>query len=288
MKRVVAATIAFGLVGGCTLTAGRVPGGHPSASEIVAKNVAARGGLDAWRKVQTMVWLGHIESTRAPLPSMAFELDQKRPNKERLQIDALGDKSMRVFDGLRGWKLRGVRGRPQVLPFTPQEVKFAQAGPGIDGPLIDCAAKGNSVTLEGVDEIGKRDVYHLKVRLAKGGDEDVWVDTKTDLDVRYDRMADGPGGAPRRVSVTYADYRTVEGLRIPFLIETGNGQGTTPDKLQLETVTLNAPLDDRMFENPAPAQPRYGASLARRGVPAPFRPPAGPVGAPGARGATGR
>ena len=255
MKPVAAATIAVGLVA-VALAAGCASAAKLSAADIVAKNVAARGGLDAWRKVETMVWIGHIESAHAPLPSMQFKLEQKRPNKTRLQINALRDKSVRAFDGAQGWKLRPARGRPEAQPYTPQELKFAQAGHGIDGPLIDSVAKGNSVTLESVDEIAEHKAYHLNVRLAKGGNEDVWVDTKTYLDIRYDRMADGPAGAPRRVSATYGDYRTVEGLQIPFLIETGGGPGRTPDKMQIETVVLNAPLDDSTFENPAAPHPR--------------------------------
>ena len=255
MKPVAAATIAVGLVA-VALAAGCASAAKLSAADIVAKNVAARGGLDAWRKVETMVWIGHIESAHAPLPSMQFKLEQKRPNKTRLQVNSLRDKSVRAFDGAQGWKLRPARGRPEAEPYTPQELKFAQAGHGIDGPLIDSVAKGNSVTLESVDEIAEHKAYHLNVRLAKGGNEDVWVDTKTYLDIRYDRMADGPAGAPRRVSATYGDYRTVEGLQIPFLIETGGGAGTRPDKMQIETVVLNAPLDDSTFENPAAPHPR--------------------------------
>lgn len=266
MKRVAAATMGVGLVA-VALAAGW-SGAGPSASEIVAKNVAARGGLEAWRKVETMVWVGRIESAHAPAPSMPFELEQKRPNKTRLRIDALGQRSVRVFDGVRGWKLRPASGRPGAEPYTPQEATFAQAGHGIDGPLVDHAARGDEVTLGGVDEIGGRKAYHLKVRSATGGKEDVWVDAETYLEIRYDRTVDGPAGVQRRVSATYGDYRTVEGLQIPFLIETGGGQGATPDRMQLEKVVLNAPLDDSTFGNPAAPRPRNRAwpGLAPRGL----------------------
>jgi hypothetical protein len=203
-----------------------------------------------------MVWIGHIESARAPVPDMRFALEQKRPNKTRLEIHASGQGSMRVFDGVHGWKARPARGRPEVLPYTPQELKFAQAGHGIDGPLIDYAAKGNSVTLESLDKIAGRQAYHLKLHLADGGSEEIWVDAETFLEVRYDRLADDPGGTPRRVSVSYGDYRTVDGLKIPFDIETGGGGVIPPDKMLLETVALNAPLDDSTFGNPAIPRPR--------------------------------
>jgi hypothetical protein len=181
---------------------------------------------------------------------MRFELAQERPNKTRLTIHALGDESVRVFDGVRGWKVRPSHGRADAQPYSPQELKFAQAAHGLDGPLLDCAAEGDSVTLESVDDIGGREAYRLKVHRAKGDDEQVWVDTESYLEVRSDRLADGLSGGQRRVSVNYGDYRTVEGLRIPFLIETGAGPGETPDRMRIETVALNTPLDESTFGNP--------------------------------------
>src|SRR5438045_4040995 len=113
MNRVADATIAVGLVA-VALAAACASAAKLSAAEIVARNLAARGGLDEWRKVETIVWTGHIESTHAPLPTMPFRLEQKRQNKTRLQIDAGGEKSMRIFDGVHGWKLRAARGQPEV------------------------------------------------------------------------------------------------------------------------------------------------------------------------------
>jgi hypothetical protein len=275
MNRVAVAAIAVGLM---AVSSALASAAEPSAAEIVERNVAARGGLDAWRKVQTMVWIGHIESAHAPVPIMQFKLEQKRPNKTRLQIHARGDKSVRVFDGTNGWKLSPARGRSEAQPYTPQELKSAQAGHGIDGPLIDAAARGNPVVLESVDELGGRRAYRLSVRLASGVDERVWVDAESYLDVRYDRMVEGQARAPRWVSATYGDYRTVEGLRIPFVITTGGGPGTTPDRMQLETVVLNAPLDDSTFGNPAARDPRHQvrSSVAPRG-PAPSAPSTSPT-----------
>ena len=255
MRRAAAAAIAVGLLAGCSV-ARRGPAAELSADEIVSRSVAARGGGAAWRKVGTMVWIGHIESAHAPLPSMPFSLEQKRPNQTRLQIDALGYRSLRVFDGARGWKVPAGREPSQAVPYTPEEVRYARAGPGLDGPLFDHAARRASVTLESLDELGKRKAYHLKVHPAEGGDEDVWVDAETWLEVRHDRMAEGPGGAPRRVSITYGDYRTVDGLKIPFLVETGGGPGATPDRMRIDRVVLNAPIDDSEFSNPADRRPR--------------------------------
>ena len=264
MRRVAAGAIAVGLLAAVglvgALAARRVPAAELSPAEIVARTAAARGGLEAWRKVQTMVWTGHVESAHAPTPSLTFELEQKRPNKTRLALQGPGGgKSMRVFDGLRGWKLHASGGRPEVQPYAPQELMFARAGHGIDGPLLDHAAKGDPATLEGVDDLGGRKAYHLVMRLANGSKEEVWVDAETWLEVRYDRMVEAKGSPARPVTVRYGDYRTVEGLKIPFLIETASGQGMPPDRMRIERVVLNAPLDDGMFANPAGPHPRQEA-----------------------------
>jgi hypothetical protein len=248
MNRMTITAIAFGLAAG-TLALGCKGTDRPTANEIVARNAAARGGLEAWHKIDTMVWTGHIETAHGQTHSLPFELDQKRPNKERLQVFALGQRTLRVFDGVHGWKVRPGQGRPQAEPFSPQELKYAQTGHGIEGPLLASASSGSLVTLEGLDRLEGKEAYHLKVHVAGGEAEDVWVDARTYLELRYDRVAEGPGGAGRRVTLTYGDYRNVDGLQLPFLIETGSGPGETPDKMQLERVVLNAPLDDGAFGN---------------------------------------
>jgi hypothetical protein len=262
-----------------------------TAAQIVDRNVAARGGLEAWRKVRTMVWTGHMESIHAPVPMMLFVMQQKRPNKTRFEINALGDRTIRVFDGQRGWKLKpDAQGKPEVKPFSFEEVTFARGAQLIDGPLVDYLAKGNSVTLEGLDEIEGRKAYRLGVRLATGENDRVWVDAQTFLDIRYDRPSLNGRGM---VSVFYRDYKLVEGVQIPFVIETGTGPGTKPDRMVIERAMLNPPVDDRAFarprahdrggmamDNPPPAgaAPRIPMGPSTAPVPYPF--PGAPSSAP--------
>jgi hypothetical protein len=266
---------------GCCVAAGALarehaPAAKLSAEQIVEKNVAARGGLDAWRKIQTMIWVGHIESAHAPVPSVQFVLEQERPNKSRFEINAMGDKTLRVFDGRQGWKLRPSRGRPEVSPYSMEEVRFEEGGPGIDGVLIDYAAKGRSVEVAGVDDIDQRQAYHLIVRTASDETQHVWVDTKTFLEIRYDRPVPAAGasltpdaGASRMVSVVYRDYKTFEGLKIPSIIETGVKAGNTPDRMVIEQVVLNPQLDARTFSEPGTHSNRLRAAHGQTAFPVP-------------------
>jgi hypothetical protein len=252
-----------------------------TAAEIVAKNVAARGGLEAWRKVQTMVWLGHIISAHAVFPSVPFVMEQKRPNKTHFEMHATKETTERLFDGAHGWKVHPDHGnRPAVEPYSIQELRYAQTAPGLDGPLIDYAAKGYSIAVEGVDDIEGHSTYRLSVKLATGEIDHVWIDAKTFLDVRYDRPSDGAIGAARPVSISYSDYRNYEGLQLPSVIETGVGSGSTPDRMMIERVVLNAPLDDDRFSHPGAPHGHHPAPPNAAAHPEMHQAPTSPAAAP--------
>jgi hypothetical protein len=222
-----------------------------SAAQVVEKNVAARGGADAWRKIQTMAWVGHVESANTTVPTLPFVLELKRPNKTRFEITALGQVAVRVYDGASGWKLRPSRnGKPDLQPYTPDEQKFAHEEQVIDGPLIDFQAKGIAVGLEGLDEVEGHKAYRLRVRLPSGMSHHVWIDAETFLDIKYDRETRTVVGQSATVSVFYRNYRSVEGLQIPTVIETGMGTTQPKNKLVIEKIALNPPLEDWRFAKP--------------------------------------
>jgi hypothetical protein len=197
----------------------------------------------------------------------------------------VGQRSLRVFDGRHGWKVRADRdGRPDVKPFTPQELKFAQGSLVIDSPLMDRDTRHVAIELDGVDWVEGRKAYRLIVRTPSGERHNVWVDAQTFLDVKSDRTSYSQSGRPGTVSVFYRDFKLVDGLQIPSVIETGTGSGKPPDKMVIEKVSLNPPLDDRMFARPGGPRRRNMVTIeAEPMVPAaqvPGAPPASPATAP--------
>src|ERR1700693_1232108 len=109
-----------------------------TAAEVIDRNVAARGGLEAWRKVETMVWLGHLERGARDAQRIPFVMTLRRPNLTRFELKEQLNQFTRIFDGAHGWKIRpGADGRPETKSFSPEEVNFARTEFVIDGPLID-------------------------------------------------------------------------------------------------------------------------------------------------------
>ena len=222
-----------------------------TAEEIILKNVAARGGLEAWRKIRTAMWVGHIESGNPSAPLIPFVLEMKRPDKARFETRAGEQTSVHIFDGTRGWKMRGAAGgTPGVQPYTPEELRAARDAQTLDGPLIDHQAKGIAVALAGMDEVEGHKAYRLMVQLPSGSTRHVWIDAHTFLDLKYNREARAAGGQPGTVSVYYRNYRRIDGLQIPMTFEMGSGSGRPTQRMVIDTVTLNPLLPDQRFAGP--------------------------------------
>ena len=85
-----------------------------TADQIVIKNVAARGGLQAWRAIHSMKMAGKMDAGSKDNVQLPFVLKMERPRKSRLEINFAGSTAVQVYDGANGWKVRPFLGRLQV------------------------------------------------------------------------------------------------------------------------------------------------------------------------------
>jgi hypothetical protein len=256
-----------------------------SASEIANRNVAARGGLQAWRAVQSMSWKGKLGvggNQRAPLPvtgsgkngakiptdprpkdeaQLPFVMEMERPRKVRLEIQFRGQTAVQVYDGATGWKLRPYLNRLEVEPFTSDEVHLASLQSDLDGPLVDYAAKGTGIELAGMEKLDGRETYNLKLTMKDGHSRHVWIDAQTFLEVKIEGTPRRLDGIEHPVEIYYRDYRQVNGLQIPFVLETkvlpvgkpASRADSTPvpvERIAIEGVEINPKLDASLFAKP--------------------------------------
>lgn len=259
-----------------TRPAPAMPAPAGAVAEIVARNAAARGGLEAWHKVQTMVWLGHTAPADPGAASMPFAMQLQRPNLVRFEVQGQGAPFTRVFDGKQGWKVRpGSDGQPSLKPFSPEEAAYSREEFVIDGPLRDPEAKDVKVVFEGFDNFEGNMAYRLSLKLPSGAERNLWIDTKTNLEVRYDRPSGNPLQPGARISTYYRDYSAVDGLQIPHSIEVGVARGFAapekPDRLLIDKVLINPKLTEQTFARP-PVRSQRSARSAPGVTPIPLVP----------------
>jgi hypothetical protein len=221
-----------------------------SAVEIVAKNVQAKGGLAAWRAVKTLSFAGSMDAGGKHNTQLPFIMDLQRPRKSRVEIAFESDKAIQVYDGARGWKLRPYLNRRDVEPFTPEELQAASMEADLDGPLVDYAAKGTSVELESTEPVEGRDTYRLKLTDKSGKARHLWIDAKTFLEVKIEGTPRRMDGRMRHVEIYYRDFRSVDGLMFPHVLETTVQGIKQSHKMVVETVVVNPKLNDALFAAP--------------------------------------
>ena len=215
-----------------------------TADQIVRKNVEARGGLAAWQKVSTMTMTGQMDLGKGVQAPYTIEL--KRGRKVRVELVFEGKTAVQVYDGTNGWKVRPFLGHADAEPFTAEEASKAAGDADIDGLLIGYAERGTKIKLEGVEPVEGHDAYKVQVTLKNGQQRDVWVDKATFLELKIDGTRT-VNGKQRNLSTYFRDYRTVDGVKIPFKYETAVDGVKTTDSIVVEKVTVNDKLDDSMF-----------------------------------------
>ncbi|MEX3978770.1 outer membrane lipoprotein-sorting protein [Paraburkholderia sp. EG287A] len=238
------------LAGSSAASAQTAGAAHMSAAQIVERNVAARGGLQAWHAVNAMTMSGQLEAGGTKNTKLPFTMTLKRPRKSRIEVRFNDQTAFQVYDGAQGWKVRPFLGRNEVEPYTPAEAKAAASWAELDGPLMDYAAKGTRIEVLGMEMVEGHRAYVLKLSLKDGTSRRVWIDAASFLELKVDGDARKLDGKMHNVAIFYRDYRKEGGLVMPHTLETVVVGARGTHKLIIDKVALNPQVDDTAFAKP--------------------------------------
>ena len=244
MKRLAAAALAS------LCLAASVSGQSPTAEDIVAKNIQARGGIEKIRAVQTLRMTGTMLVGDDRLPTT---IEWKRPDKTRWEFEADGQTAIQVYDGKRGWTLMPFEGNKDPEEMSDQELEDVALQADLDGPLVDAAAKGNKITLLGKDDSDGRQAWELKVTRKNGDERFVYIDAETYLQTKTVTKR-SMGGQEIEIKSVIDDYRTVDGVQLPHSFDASAEGMPAGQSLRFSKAEINVPIDDSRFQKP-PSEP---------------------------------
>src|SRR5512139_1010770 len=224
-----------------------LPVSAQTVDELIAKNLQAKGGLQKLKAVQTARLTGTM--TVGPGMEAPFVLEFKRPNQMRLDFTLQGMTGTQAYDGKTGWMLMPFSGRKDPEPMPTEVLKQAEEQADFDGPLVDYQAKGHKVELVGKEKVEGSDAYKLKVTLKNGDIRYIYLDADQYLEIKVEGKT-AVRGAEIENSTSIGDYKEVGGLMLPHAMETTQAGSPQSQKITIEKIELNVPVDDARFKMP--------------------------------------
>ena len=215
-----------------------------SVDEIIAKSLAARGGVDKIRTIQSERLTGHI--SLGPDAEGPFVVEIKRGGKMRQQMTLDGKPNIRATDGVSGWALSG---DGSMIDLSAGDIRNMAGGADIDGPLVDFQAKGNRVEYTGKEKVNGKDAYKLTVTLKDGQVRNEYIDCETNLGVKWAGKISN-AGKDFDVDSLFSDYRKVDGIMFAFQIDSETIGTPYKQKITFDKVEVNPTLDDSLFQKP--------------------------------------
>jgi len=217
----------------------------PSAEVVLKHYDEAIGGRTAWEKLHTRVSKGTIEIPAMNNLSGTIEVHMKAPNSVLVVINLGGAIIRQGFDGTTAWAddprngLRILTG--DELEDQRREANFYHA--------LDLTKVYSKMTVTGTDKIRDHDAYVVEATSPAGGDPDkLYFDVQTGLQLRTINHRHTLEG-PLTFTADIADYKEVDGIKVPFTVEQSSAQSAFT--IKFTDIQHNVDLDDSQFAKPA-------------------------------------
>jgi hypothetical protein len=225
-----------------------------TADELIAKNAAARGGLDKIEAIKTLKFEGKLRFTGG-FGSIDLGLVQyeKAPDSVRNEATVQGLTQVQAWDGAEAWQISPFQGRRDPERLSADDAKSLSDDAPISGSLIDYKAKGSQVEYLGTEDVDGTQAYKLKVALKNGDIRYVYLDPDHYLEIRVVSQLKVRGTETETIA-DYGDYEQVAGVYFPFSIETRSKSDGGLTQISIDKGEANLPVADSLFAFPAAAK----------------------------------
>lgn len=235
MKKLIIPIVMVAALIGSTLSAKA-----QTADEIVDKYIAAIGGKENWKKVQSMKVDGAIQVQGLEIP---YTVNAVHMKGNRMQGEFQGNVFIEITTPTKGWSQNPMQGKATLQPITDDELKTKIDDLDIQSPFIDYKEKGSIIESLGKDEEDGNEYFKIKLTTKNKNETTYFIDTKTFLVYKQETLLKQQG-QEIKMAVKSLDYQTIEGgIKVPFKVDQGQMIMAT------KKVTVNPTIDEKLFTN---------------------------------------
>jgi hypothetical protein len=218
----------------------------PKMEEILASYETALGGADAIQNVKTRVIKAVLTRNGNELP---LDLVQEAPNRYAGSVTNEGQVFTNVYNGQDVWTVMKEGARP-----LPESERTRLSREASMFPLQHLKELGENLLLRGTDTVNGKTAYVLIARIGDNLMERYYIDSATSLLVRRNVMSKTMlAWIPDQAD--YDDYRTIDGVKIPFVARYSYMNSHNNSVHRFTEVKQNVPVDENLFTKPEMKMP---------------------------------
>jgi CubicO group peptidase (beta-lactamase class C family) len=222
-----------------------------SADELIAKMITALGGEENLRKHKSSVTQVEVDLESQGVQAKG-SISARAPNlaASNITFNALGKNigtQISFFDGTAGGEVMSF-GPPEV--YSGKRLEDIRAGSDFYD-VLNWKTNYKTITVKKIAKVGDEDAYVVERRSEKGTPITDYVSTKSFLILKRDSLiVSETAGIELPLTQTFADYRNVEGVMIPFKSTVSNiANGDTV--VRVVDVKFDVDIPDSVFHKPA-------------------------------------
>lgn len=217
-----------------------------TVNEILTKYFENTGGEQNWKSIKSTKMVATMAMQGMEFPGTIYSAP---PNKQRVIVNVQGQEIVQAYDGEVAWMINPLMGTGEAQK-VPTEMAEEMAKQEFESPFIGYKEKGHEVVLEGKETVDGTETFKVKITKKNGTEEYYFFDTEYYVPIMV-QTAVTSGPMKGQMTSTYmSDYQEVDGLMMPFFIETKVG-GQTAQKITIKEIQLNVDLKDELFAFPA-------------------------------------
>src|SRR5262245_47454755 len=163
-----------------------IPVSAETLDQLLAKNLAARGGAAKLREIKSVRITGRVRfgSGDFSIEAQSSQVLRRGPSATRTEFTLQGLTQVRAYDGKEGWTVSPFGGRRDAEKASADDVRAMAHEADIEGPLVDWRAKGHRVEYLGTEDVDGTPAHKVRVMLKDGDIEYVFIDPDSALEIR--------------------------------------------------------------------------------------------------------
>jgi outer membrane lipoprotein-sorting protein len=235
-----------------------------TTEELVAKNIAAKGGLEKLHAIHSLRFSGKLIVNGGMLQVHYVTLIDL-PHSVRYEAELQGLTQVQAFDGSQAWQINPFQGRKDPEKLSTDDAK-AMGEDALDalGALVDYREKGYQLDYLGTEDVDGTAAHKLRVKRPNGDVLFVYLDPDYFLEIRTlsHRIEHG---VPIEIITDYGDYEQVDGVYLALAQESGPKGSGDRQKVQFDSAEVNVAIAPAAFQFPAPNPGAPASGSASRG-----------------------